>query len=232
MRAKPRATDVAESVADRLIRVARDLIDETGGFDLPMRDLAARARVSLRTPYQVFGSKSAIIGEILHRDQEQAGFELLPASDDKLSETLFRQLLRGMEFMGARQPFYRALFKGAQGYSDEDDFDTARGIQKQFTLWCHRASSARLLRRDVAPELVAEVLTNLFAAELRYWANSDFDIRLAGLRITFGIAAVLAGLGTNTFAIEMRSKADEFQAAILKREKSNKEVVRPRYQRA
>jgi len=65
------------------------------------------------------------------------------------------------------------------------------------------------------PEIVAEILTNIFAAELRHWANSSFDIKLASLRIRFGIAAVLAGLGSRPFSATMWAYALEFQNALL-----------------
>ncbi len=53
----------------RILSVARELIQETGDFDLPMRKLASRAQVSLRTPYALFGSKTGLIGSILTEDQ-------------------------------------------------------------------------------------------------------------------------------------------------------------------
>ena len=44
-----------------IISAARDLIRETGNAGLSMRGLAARAGVSLATPYNLFGSKRAIV---------------------------------------------------------------------------------------------------------------------------------------------------------------------------
>src|ERR1700744_217344 len=49
----------------RIIEAARELIRETGNAGLSMRALAARARVSLATPYNLFGSKHAIILAVL-----------------------------------------------------------------------------------------------------------------------------------------------------------------------
>src|ERR1700744_362650 len=54
--------------AERLISVARDIVRETGNFDLPMRTLAARAQVSLRSPYEIFGSKNGVVRAILAAD--------------------------------------------------------------------------------------------------------------------------------------------------------------------
>jgi AcrR family transcriptional regulator len=203
-----------ESARDRIIRVARDLINEKGDFDLLMRDLAARARVSMRTPYQYFGSKSAIITEILHLDQAQYRPLLRSAKNDELAETFFENLQIGIEFVRARQPFYRALFRATQAYSGGRETEPARENQRNLTAWCRRASRLGLLEAHVLPEIAAEALTNIVAAEYRYWANSDFDIRLAGLRIGFGYAAILAGLGTESFAKQMREKAAEYQRAI------------------
>jgi AcrR family transcriptional regulator len=217
MRTKGKKNDAvaADTVRERIIRVARVLIDETGDFDLPMRSLAERASVSLRTPYELFGSKSAIIAEILQRDQAEYGFQLSRPTNRYRGETLFRELAGGIKFMGARQPFYRALFRATQAYSAGPETDTARGIEKEFRLWCEGAGAAGLLRPDVVPQIVAEVLTSIFSAELRHWANSTFDINLAGLRIMFGVAVVVAGLGRRSFAMEMRTKANELQSAIV-----------------
>ena len=214
MKAKLETVEVAEGVRDRIVRIARELINETGDFDLSMRDLAARARVSLRTPYQHFGSKSGIITEILHRDQAQYRPLLRRASDEELADALFENIMTGVEFLRARQPFYRALFRATQAYSGGGETEPARENQRTLTAWCRRASKAGLLQPHIVPEIVAEVLTNITAAEYRYWANSSFDIRLAGLRLSFGDAAVLAGLGTEPFAAAMRRKAAEFQIAI------------------
>ena len=45
----------------RIIRAARQLIRQTGNAGLSMRALAVRAGVSLATPYNLFGSKRAIV---------------------------------------------------------------------------------------------------------------------------------------------------------------------------
>ena len=49
----------------RIVRAARDLIRETGDTDLSMRMLAQRAKVSLSTPYNLFGSKRAVVLAVL-----------------------------------------------------------------------------------------------------------------------------------------------------------------------
>ena len=54
---------------DRLLDVAAEIVRESVDFDLPMRQLAARAQVSLRTPYKIFGSKGGIIRALLKQER-------------------------------------------------------------------------------------------------------------------------------------------------------------------
>jgi AcrR family transcriptional regulator len=103
-----------EDKSDLLVSVARDIIRETGDFDLPMRQLAARAQVSLRTPYELFGSKTGVIRAILKLDQQI--FRVLArelTSADWLDNILDRVKL-GVVFYAENQPFYRALFRATQ----------------------------------------------------------------------------------------------------------------------
>ena len=54
----------------RIVAAARDLIRETGDAGLSMRAIAARANVSLTTPYSLFGSKRAIVIAVLEDVRE------------------------------------------------------------------------------------------------------------------------------------------------------------------
>jgi AcrR family transcriptional regulator len=206
--------EAVESIPDRIIRVARELINETGDFNLSMRELAARARVSLRTPYQHFGSKGGIITEILHRDQAQYAPMRPRATDAQLVDAFFEVLEASIPFIGARQSFYRALFRASGAYSGGRESEPARENQRGLTLWCRRASRTGLLRPEINPDIAAEALTNIIAAEWRHWANSEFDIALAGLRMGFGFAALLGGLGSPELAEQMRERTAQYQAAL------------------
>ena len=56
-----RREDAKAERRHRIGTAARDLIRETGDTGLSMRAIAARAQVSLSTPYNLFGSKRAIV---------------------------------------------------------------------------------------------------------------------------------------------------------------------------
>ncbi len=204
----------SEEKADLLLATAREIIRETGDFDLPMRKLAARAQVSLRTPYELFRSKSGIIGAILKVDQKvfrDRAAEL--QSEDEL-ENLFDRVRLGISFYRENPNFYRALFRATQGYSGGDETEPARENVHGFTVLTMRAIAAGLIRSETDPRLFAEILTDIFAANVRTWAASDFDMRLASLKICYGFALALAGVAPPPTDARMRVRALEFQEEV------------------
>lgn len=204
----------SEEKAELLLATARDIIRETGDFDLPMRKLAARAQVSLRTPYELFKSKSGIIGAILKIDQKvfrDRAAEL--QSEDEL-ENLFDRVRLGVDFYSENPNFYRALFRATQGYSGGDETDPAQENIHGFTVLTIRAIDAGLIGPETDPRLFAQILTDIFAANLRTWAASDFDIQLSGLKICYGYALALAGVAPPPTDARMRVRALEFQHEV------------------
>ena len=55
---------------ERILAAAQELIRATGSLGLSMRALATKAEVSLATPYNLFGSKRAIVLAVLQDVRE------------------------------------------------------------------------------------------------------------------------------------------------------------------
>lgn len=212
MATKTKSTD---EVTARLLQAAREIINETGDFDLPMRALASRAQVSLRTPYQIFGSKSGMITAILKEDQ--AIFRQIVAqlhSRDQI-DNLFERLELAIGVFKAKQAFYRALFRATQGYSGGDETEPARENARGFRILTQRAIAAGLLRADLDAAAFGETLTDIFASNLRLWAASERDIERIYPQIAFGISIALAGVATPQTAERMHAQALRYQAQIV-----------------
>ena len=207
-------SDSDDPRALKLIDAARAIIRETGTFDLPMRQLAARAQVSLRTPYEIFGSKSGIIIAILRSDQAIFGEIAKRLKSQDILNGLFHRVMASMEFYTHQQPFYRALFRATQGYSGAGGSEPVREVLPIYTDLCVRGREAGHLRPDIDPAMLAGTLTDIFAANLRHWALSDFDIMLTGNRVCYGHATVLAGTVADPWADMMRTRMGEFQRAV------------------
>lgn len=216
MRIAEATEDPIESKRRRILAIARAIIEKSGDFDLPMRKLAARAKVSLRTPYELFGSKNGIVGAILSEDQ--AAFRQVTAqlqSSDEL-ENIFDRVRLGTDLYARNQPFYRALFLASQTYKTGHDEEPARESERSFRILCARARRAGLLREDIDPDRLGETLTDIFAANVRTWAHDAYDIGLLDLKIAFGFSITLAGAATPPVAERMRARALRSQGAIQK----------------
>lgn len=201
--------------------VAREIIRERGDFDLGMRELASRAQVSLRLPYELFGSKAGVIRAILKADQARWAETLMrrPRTGDAFDDQ-FNQLRLGVAWFGKQEAFYRALFRASQAYSGGDEPDAARENEPIFARWVRRAVREGLVDPDVEPDVVAGALTDIFAANMRVWALTGCDLKLVEARMAYGFATLFATLATPAHAARMRDKAREMQAAVIRRSKT------------
>jgi AcrR family transcriptional regulator len=204
----------AEDKSELLVSIARQIIRETGDFDLPMRQLAARAQVSLRTPYELFGSKNGVIRAILQSDQAVFRERAKKLNSADWLDNILDRVNLGVVFYADSQPFYRALFRATQGYSGGDETEPARENLPAFRTLARRAQVAGMIGPDVDTDILGETLTDLFAANFRTWASSTFDIHLVDLKICYGFALVLASAAPEPHATRMRERALAYQQAI------------------
>lgn len=214
MQAETNRARRAQEKTARLLAVASEIIRETGDFDLPMRELAARAQVSLREPYQSFGSKAGIIMALLKADQAEFHEKVRTLQSQDVLENIFDRVRIGVEFFDENQAFYRALFRATQGFSGGDETEPARENLRSFRSMARRARREGYIEDDIDPDALGETLTDIFAANLRTWAASGFDIDLAYLKIGFGMAQLLTGAATTPHDARMRERRREYQARI------------------
>src|SRR5258706_3007569 len=105
-----RREDAKAERRERIVKAARELIRETGDAGLSMRALARRAGVSLTTPYNLFGSKRAIVLGALQDNKVFAeGLERFRSAG--VLERVFGALSVASRIYVADQRFYMALFQ-------------------------------------------------------------------------------------------------------------------------
>ena len=207
-------TSQADEKKARILVVARELIQETGDFDLPMRALAARAQVSLRTPYEYFGSKAGLIGAILGEDQHHFRETIADRHSADELENILDRVRWGFDFYALNQPFYRALYRATQAYTPGHDEEPAREVLRSFQILSTRALRAGLVRSDIDPLHLGDILTDIWASKVRTWARDSLAIQLVSLEIRLGFAMVLAGVTPEPAAERMRARVVQFQEAI------------------
>jgi len=93
----------------RIVDAARALIRETGDTGLSMRAIAARAEVSLATPYNLFGSKRGVVMAVLEDAREfQEKFSTL--KNLSAVERIFGALSITFAYHVQDPDFYRTLW--------------------------------------------------------------------------------------------------------------------------
>src|ERR1700756_5038682 len=93
----------------RIVKAARQLIRETGNAGLSMRALAARAGVSLATPYNLFGSKRAIVLAVPQDVREFHQRFAAPRAADPV-ERMFAAVDMSIDFYIGDPRFYKTLW--------------------------------------------------------------------------------------------------------------------------
>ncbi len=93
------------------IRAAAEEIIRTEGMEkLTMRRLAEQAQVSLRTPYNLFGSKTDVLISLI----DEAQFQLSPPTLSTEQPTIVEQLLALLDqiegFFGSDEEYFRSIY--------------------------------------------------------------------------------------------------------------------------
>lgn len=198
-----------------IIQAARDLIRETGNPGLSMRGLAARAGVSLATPYNLFGSKRAIVVAVLQDVRQfQERFASVQAVDPV--ERIFAALDMSIEFYVGDPSFYRTLWSAV--------FDASDGVRveilnpKRDAFWRSLvADAARVgaVAADVDGDLLLRQLELTLRSVIFDWVVGEISPTRLGLMANHGYALILLGAASPEWRGPLRARVLEAQASLM-----------------
>jgi TetR/AcrR family transcriptional regulator, cholesterol catabolism regulator len=165
----------------RVIDAAFELGSERGYDAVQMRDVSARANVSLATIYRYFSSKDHLLAAAMTEwtARLQARVAQSPPRGDTAADQLVDVLGRACRAM-ARQPKLSAALVRALSSSDEGVRESADQVQRQIE------AMATGILVDVDPALRSDILAvlgHVWYSTLVAWANDriDFDTVMAEL---------------------------------------------------
>ena len=200
----------------QIIQAARDLIRETGNAGLSMRGLAARAGVSLATPYNLFGSKRAIVVAVLQDVREfQERFSTLQAIDP--IEKIFAALDLSIEFYVGDPAFYRTLWSAV--------FDASDGLRgeilnpKRDAFWrglVLDAARAGAFGDEVDPDPLLRQMELLLRSLMFDWVVGEITPARLGFMARHGYALLLMGAAAPDWRGPLRARMLEAQAELAK----------------
>jgi AcrR family transcriptional regulator len=199
----------------QIIRAARDLIRETGDAGLSMRGLAARAGVSLATPYNLFGSKRAIVVAVLQDVREfQERFSTLRFTDPL--ERIFAALEMSIEFYIGDPAFYRTLWSAVFDASDRVRGEILN--PKRDAFWrglMEDAAQARVIGADADADLVLRQLELLLRSVIFDWVVGEISPHRLAHMARHGYALILLGAASPEWRGPLRARMLESQAALV-----------------
>jgi AcrR family transcriptional regulator len=199
----------------RIIRAARQLIRETGNAGLSMRALAVRAGVSLATPYNLFGSKRAIVLAVLEDVREfQQRFSSLQSVDPL--ERIFTAVDIAMDFYLADPPFYKTLW--AAVFDTSDEVRSAILNPERNAFWqglIDNAAATGVLMPEMDRELLGRHLDALFRAVMLDWVVGDIRPEALAATARMGYALILKGACSPEWRGPLQARILESQAVAL-----------------
>lgn len=198
----------------RIIRAARELIRETGNAGLSMRALAARAGVSLATPYNLFGSKRAIVLAVLDDVREFQGRFANFRSTDPI-ERLFTAVDMAVDFYVTDPPFYRTLWAAVFDASDTVRSEIFNWKRNEF--WRRlvaEAAEAGALAPEIDVELLFRALDRNFESAMLEWVVGELPAERLAPTIRYGHALMLKGAASPDWRGPLEVRLRESQARI------------------
>ncbi len=180
----------------RIIHAARELIRETGNAGLSMRVLAQRAGVSLATPYNLFGSKRAIVLALLEDVREfHERFALLRATDPL--ERIFQAVDLQIEIYLADPALYKTMW--AAVFDTSDDLRATLWNDKRDSFWrglIAVAVEAGAIGREISQEWLQRQLDHVFRCIMLDWIVGILTPEAVGPAAQHGYALILKGAAT------------------------------------
>jgi AcrR family transcriptional regulator len=198
----------------RIIRAAHELIRETGDSGLSMRALAARAGVSMSTPYNLFGSKRAILLAVLDDIRDFLDRFAHLRSTDPL-ERLFGALDICVEIYLADPVFNRTIW--AALFDPSDDFRSQIFNTRRAAFWeglLGELVGAGVIAPNIDIGLLFKTLDRSFGAAMLDWLTGELTPAQLGPAVCYGHALILKGAAASDWRGPLDRRIQESQAAI------------------
>lgn len=181
---------------DVILDAARDLLSRPGEPQFSMRRLAEAAEVSIATPYNLFGSKHAILVALLDQGSARLDEELSVYAGDGVGALLKAPelMIRGYD----EAPTYFSNILSA-AYQTGDRESRASVGTAPVQLW-RKLTAQGIARGDLVSDIDADVFAvtygELTLAHILVWAQGFCDLPELQARLDFGVALILSGVAT------------------------------------
>jgi len=192
----PTREEAKHSRRKRILRAARDLVRETEKTGFSMRALAERADVSLVTPYNLLGSKQAIMFALLDEDIQHYARRLGRSRKNEL-ELIFEAVTLGRKFFEKEPEYYRTVLFAVYNDGGREYRSMFRGPRR--ALWSslvEAAVAAKYLKPEVDTDAFSVNLALIYFSAILDWVAGEMSLEEMEIRTQYGFALSLLAVAT------------------------------------
>jgi AcrR family transcriptional regulator len=189
-------------------------MQQTGSTSFSMRTLAEKAGVSIATPYNLFGSKQAIMYAVLDDDLEVYQKRLANQRVDAI-EIFFKAVALATALYATEPAFYRAVLSAV--YNDGGSEYRSMFGGPRHAMWrglVQAAVDADLLDAAVDVDALAITLAHIFFSCILEWAVGELSLDELEVRTQYGFALTLLAMATPASAARLRGRALQVQKRL------------------
>lgn len=213
---------------DEIVRAARALMRERGDTGFSMRALAAEAGVSIATPYNLFGSKQAIMFAVLEADMVRYQEQLERLRADEL-EMFFKAVSLATNNYSKEPEFHRSVLFSVYGDGGRDYQAIFSGQRFLFLAeLVRRAVAAGFLHEDVDPDTFAMTLAHMLFSAMLEWMFGEVSLKEFEIRAHYGFTLLLLGAGTNQAVERLTPRFGTLQKRLAKLSRDRVELLKTR----
>jgi AcrR family transcriptional regulator len=204
----------------RIVAAVRDLIRETGDVGLSMRAIAARAGVSLTTPYNLFGSKRAIVLAVLEDVRE---FHERFSSLHQVSaiDRIFHAVSLSLSYYVEDPDFYRTLWTETLDLSGKET-RTALITPQRYAFWwalIGEADKEGAFMEGLDLDLLLRNLDLVFGGVMTAWVLGGVEVEDLEPAVGFGYALALRGAASDDARPKIEKRLLDYQKRLVKKRK-------------
>lgn len=200
----------------QMLGAAELLIRQSGGTDFSMRALATAAEVSPTTPYNFFGSKEALLFELLTRQLQRFMTEAYNCPTDDPAAQVIDAAVSVVDMLLADPVLLRPLHQVLLGLGDP--VHHPKFLKSAFVFYRRTLDGAvaHELVGDAERDILATTMMSIFLGVLYLWIHEDISDDWFRAQIVYGFAHLLLPHMRGGSVTLLRKKIAEARIVLAK----------------
>jgi AcrR family transcriptional regulator len=198
----------------RILQAARKLIARRGVEALTLRELAAQARVSVPTVYNLIGGKQELLAALMGETYARVASRLSERQSGGMVETAMSLCEAGWSEMLAEPSYFRELLYAFLCMPEAAPVrrETDAHHVEAMTAVLRAGQAEGELARWADPAAVANALYSHYVLTMLRWAAGELDDASFAATATYGLSLTLLGVARGAAARKLERLAKESQA--------------------